>query len=134
MSIRRGDDGEALRNGAVKNQRFGRRLGYALAGLRDALRSEASLRTELAAAVIWIGVLILLRPPILWWGASALAIGLVLSAELLNAALEAIADHLHPETHPAIRRAKDVAAGAVLVGCLAALAIAACTLVAADVL
>ena len=45
----------------------------------------------------------------------ALCIGLVIAAELLNSALEALIDHLHPEIHPAIGRAKDVLAGMVLV-------------------
>ena len=40
-------------------------------------------------------------------------IGLVLVAELLNTAIEALADRLHPERHPEIRVVKDVAAAAV---------------------
>jgi diacylglycerol kinase (ATP) len=39
---------------------------------------------------------------------------LVLVAELFNTALESLIDHLHPEIHPAIKIAKDSAAGAVL--------------------
>jgi diacylglycerol kinase (ATP) len=48
--------------------------------------------------------------------------GAVLAAELLNTALEAALDHLSPEIHPAIKRAKDSAAGAVLVLSLTAVA------------
>jgi diacylglycerol kinase (ATP) len=118
----------------VKNQRFGRRLGFALAGLRDALSTEASLRTELAAGLAWIVVLVLVTPPLIWWGLSALVIGLVLSAELFNTALEGVLDHLHPEVHPAIRRAKDIAAASVLVLCLAAVVVGLLTLKAAGVL
>ena len=33
---------------------------------------------------------------------------------LFNTALESLIDHLHPEMHPAIKIAKDCAAGAVL--------------------
>ena len=39
-------------------------------------------------------------------------------AELANTALETLADHLHPDHHPEIGVAKDVAAGAVLVATL----------------
>ena len=45
---------------------------------------------------------------------------LVLGLELVNTALEHLADHLHPETHAEIRIAKDCAAAAVLVASAAA--------------
>lgn len=45
----------------------------------------------------------------------ALAIGMLLIAELLNAAIEAIVDLVSPAYHPLARAAKDVAASAVLV-------------------
>jgi diacylglycerol kinase (ATP) len=48
---------------------------------------------------------------------------LVWIAEGLNSALEALADHVATERHPLIGRAKDVAAGAVLVASIAAAAI-----------
>jgi undecaprenol kinase len=47
----------------------------------------------------------------------------VLVAELLNTALEELIDHLHPGQHPAMGRAKDMAAGAVLVASLFAVAV-----------
>jgi undecaprenol kinase len=47
----------------------------------------------------------------------------VLAAELLNTAIEELADHLNPDEHPRIRLVKDCAAGAVLVAVLGALAV-----------
>ena len=49
----------------------------------------------------------------------------MLAAELFNTAIESLADHLHPEQHPAIKVVKDCAAGAVLVASVAALGVAA---------
>ncbi|MEZ4598851.1 MAG: diacylglycerol kinase [Syntrophotaleaceae bacterium] len=49
-----------------------------------------------------------------------LAAMLVLISELLNTALEAVVDLVSPEYHPLARRAKDVAAGGVLVACIGA--------------
>jgi diacylglycerol kinase (ATP) len=49
-----------------------------------------------------------------WWVLLLLSCGLVLSAELFNTALEHTLDHLSPERHPAVKIAKDCAAGAVL--------------------
>jgi undecaprenol kinase len=42
------------------------------------------------------------------------SITLVLTAELLNTAIEATVDLISPEIHPLAKRAKDTAAGAVL--------------------
>lgn len=54
---------------------------------------------------------------------TVLAMGtLVLGLELLNSAIEATLDLLHPEKHPLVKYAKDAAAGAVLIGVLAAAA------------
>jgi diacylglycerol kinase (ATP) len=71
------------------------------------------------------GVLLWLKPPPLWWAVAALTIGFVLAAEIFNTAVEGLADHLHPEQHPAIKVVKDCAAGAVLVASIAALGVAA---------
>ena len=61
-----------------------------------------------------------------YWAAIFLLVAaLVLSAEMINSALEALIDHLHPDIHPEIRIIKDMAAGAVLVFSLTALLIAA---------
>jgi undecaprenol kinase len=75
-----------------------------------------------ALAVVLLGAL--LRVSATSWALLALAIGLVLSAELLNTALEAAVDLVSPEDHPLAKQAKDVAAAAVLVASLAALAVA----------
>ena len=54
----------------------------------------------------------------------ALTVGLVLVTELVNSALETLIDHIHPDQHPEIGAAKDIAAGAVLVSSLVSLAVA----------
>lgn len=109
----------------MKNQTFLRRLTFALAGLRTAWRTESSFKTHVVAALAVAGVLFWLRPPLQWWGIAALTVAFVLAAELFNTAIEGLADHLHPEQHPAIKAVKDCAAGAVLVASVAALAVAA---------
>jgi diacylglycerol kinase len=53
----------------------------------------------------------------------ALTVAAVVACELINTAIEALADHLHPAQHPAIGLTKDVAAAAVLVCSLASLAV-----------
>jgi len=99
----------------MKGHGFAARMGYALAGLRAAWRMEKSMRTHALATACVLGLLIWARSPATWWAIMALTIGLVVTCELLNTAIEALADHLHPQRHEGIRITKDVAAGAVLV-------------------
>lgn len=49
------------------------------------------------------------------WVAIVLCIGMVFAAEALNSSIEALADRVSPAYDEAIRRTKDLAAGAVLI-------------------
>jgi len=112
---------EAMR--VPKNQPFGLRLRYALAGIAAGVRSEHSLRIQLVTLAAAIIFLCIFRPEPIWWAAIALSSGMVISAELLNTAIEHLADHLHPEIHPEIQIVKDCAAAAVLIASLGAFAV-----------
>lgn len=68
----------------------------------------------------------LLRLPAAAWAVLVLAIALVGVAELLNSALETVVDLVSPEDHPLAKRAKDVAAAAVLVAAAGAVAVGVC--------
>ncbi len=89
------------------------------------LRKERSVRFEAFVLVLVVAALAVLRPGPLWWAAVALASAGVLAAELLNTAIETLADHLSPHLHPRIRVVKDCAAAAVLVAVIGALGVAA---------
>jgi undecaprenol kinase len=110
--------------GSWKNRAFRARLGFALQGLAQALRSEQSLRLQVLALAATLVALLILRPGALWWALVLLASAAVLAAELLNTAIERLADELHPDLSPGIRMAKDCAAAAVLIAVLGALAVA----------
>jgi diacylglycerol kinase (ATP) len=76
------------------------------------------------AALLGVGVVLLvLRPGAAWTALVLMTSGAVIAAELFNTALEAIADYVQPDQHPAIRVAKDCAAAAVLVTSLTAVAV-----------
>ncbi|OWR29486.1 diacylglycerol kinase [Saccharibacillus sp. O23] len=84
-------------------------------GVRATASTERNFKVHLAlsAAVLLLGGL--LRVPRLEWGLLCLAIGLVLSAELMNTAVEAAVNLTVGERiHPLAKKAKDAAAGAVL--------------------
>ncbi|MEG3180600.1 diacylglycerol kinase [Sphingomonas sp. LT1P40] len=107
----------------MKNRPFRERLGFALAGLRAGFRREASFRTQMAIAGVALVALLILRPDPLWWAVVAVTVALVLALELINSALEAVIDLLHPGLHPEIKAAKDMLAGAVLTISIAALVV-----------
>ena len=95
-------------------------FAYALQGLAHLVRTQANARLHLLAAVLVCaagGYFGLSRAEWLW---VTVAITLVWSAEAFNTALEQLADVLHPQQHPGIGRAKDVAAAAVLIAAVGA--------------
>lgn len=108
----------------MKNRPFRHRMGFALSGITSTLRTENSFRTQVLAAIAIGAVVVWLRPAPVWWAIIALTIAVVLAAELLNTAIEHLADHLHPERHPGIKSVKDCAAAAVLVASLGAVCVA----------
>jgi undecaprenol kinase len=79
-----------------------------------AWRNERSLRAQVVIAVAAVAVMAWLRPALIWWALVGGMIALILAVELLNTAIEQLADHLHPEEHPRIKVVKDCAAAAVL--------------------
>ncbi len=94
-------------------------------GIATMIRSEPHAKFHVFAAVVVVVAGIRFGIGRGEWLALALAIGLVLCAEAFNTAFEALCDVVSPERHPEIGRAKDVAAGAVLLSALAALAVGA---------
>ena len=106
-----------------KNQSFGKRLRFALRGLRETWRREASFRTQTKAALGLVLTLVLLQATAVWWAACLLSSGLVLVTETLNTVFETQLDLLHPARHEAVMRCKDAAAGAVLLASLIALGV-----------
>ena len=114
---------------ASKNQPLAARVRFACAGLAHAVKHERSLQLQLIAFGMVLIALAVLRPEPVWWALVLGSSALVLAAEMFNTAIEALADHLHPEIHPSIRIVKDCAAGAVLVTSLGAVGVGAALVV-----
>ncbi len=95
-------------------------FAYALKGMVYLVRTQPNARLHLLAAALVCavgGIFGFSRAEWLW---IIVAITLVWCAEAFNTALEQLADALHPENHPGIGRAKDVAAAAVLIAAVGA--------------
>lgn len=91
-----------------------RSIGYAIAGLAFAVRREANMRIHLAAAGVAIAAGLALHIRSNEWRWVVVAIVMVLAGEALNTGVEQACDAIGGRSE-AIRRAKDAAAGGVLV-------------------
>lgn len=98
-------------------------FGHAVRGVGAALRSEVHLQFHALATVVVLGLGFYYGITRLEWALVALAIAGVWTAELVNTAIEALTDLASPEYHPLAGKAKDVAAGAVLLAALGALVV-----------
>lgn len=96
---------------------------WAFNGLRILFTDEFNAKVHLCA-MLTVTVLGLLCAITKYeWLILILAMGMVLSAEAFNTAIEQLADVVSPQRQPAIKRVKDLAAAAVLLAALAALVI-----------
>lgn len=101
-------------------------FGHAFRGVGAALRSEVHLQFHAAATAVVVGGGLYFRLSLTEWALVALAVAGVWAAELFNTAIETLTNLASPEYHPLAGRAKDVAAGAVLLAALGALVVGGC--------
>lgn len=99
-------------------------IKYAVKGFFLLLTTENSIITQSIIAIIFIALGFYFKIDRLEWALQFLAIGLVLSIESLNTAVEKVCDFIHPDFHEKIGFIKDVASGAVTFAAFAAFAVA----------
>ena len=98
-------------------------MGWAVQGLKTAFFRERNLRIHISITVLVALAALVLRIKPVEWALLFLAVGLVLVAELVNTAIEYAVDLTQEQYHPIAKRAKDVAAGAVLIAALCSIII-----------
>jgi diacylglycerol kinase (ATP) len=93
---------------------------YAFLGMWRLIQTEASIQIQLVIAIIVTIAGFYYSISNTEWIMQCFAIGMVMSVEGLNTAVEEIANFIHPNHHPKIGIIKDVAAGAVFIASIAA--------------
>ena len=88
---------------------------YAFNGLKTLLLEEHNSRIHLLAAVVAIVAGFYFDISNAEWLFVLVAIGGVFAIELINSAIENLADMVTKEQHPVIKKVKDLAAGGVLI-------------------
>ena len=111
---------EKNRNENNRKNPLKKSLGYAFEGIRTGIRKERNMKIHCLAviAVTAAGTFLHIKP--VEWCIWLLLVGLILSLELVNTALDAVVDLVTKEKKPLAKIAKDTAAGAVLVSAIAA--------------
>lgn len=88
---------------------------YAFEGIWTALKDQPNLIFHLLAAVVVILFGWFFQITTIEWIILTLTIGIVVCIELTNTAIEEVVNSFTDEIHPSAKKAKDVAAGAVLI-------------------
>ncbi len=100
-----------------------RSFGYAFSGIKKVFLAERNFRFHTLAAILVVSLGFILNITITEWLFVVLAIGLVITAEALNTAIEKLVDMVSPQKNTNAGWIKDVAAGAVLLASICALVI-----------
>lgn len=88
---------------------------YAFCGIYFAIKTQQNLQIHIFAALVVILLGFVYKLDRIEWSLVTFSIGLVISAELINTAIENLTDLVSPDYNKKAGQIKDIAAGAVLV-------------------
>jgi len=95
----------------------------AFKGMRVMIATQHNAWLHAIATVLVIGLGLVFRLSTAEWSVLVLAMMSVWTSEALNTAFEFLTDVASPEFHPLAEKAKDVAAGAVLIAAIGSVAV-----------
>lgn len=98
-------------------------FGYAFSGLQVLISEEHNARIHLVVSILVVTLGFYLNISSLEWVALILCIGFVFVLEIINSSIENIADFIEPQRNQDIKKIKDLAAAAVLLGSFTAVII-----------
>lgn len=84
-----------------------------LRGIRHAVVREAAVREEVVVLAVAVPLGLFVAPSPAWYVAMLGSLLIVLAVEMLNTAIEKLADHVTREQHPEIGMIKDFGSAAV---------------------
>lgn len=98
-----------------RSRSFFEALAFALRGIVTAVLRERNIRIQLFIGTIFLFTMIIFHRSLASVAIGSVAVLLVLAFEMINTAIELLADMVHPEYSVIVRNVKDISAGAVLV-------------------
>lgn len=102
----------------MKNRKILKSFKYAFNGIITSFKTEINMKFHIVMMVLVIIAGTLLKISKIEWIICVILFALVISAELINTAIETIVDMITMEKNEKAKIAKDVAAGAVLVNAI----------------
>ncbi len=96
-------------------------FGYALNGFKTLITEEVNARVHTMAAIIVIAMGLFLEISLTEWLILTIVIGLVFAFEIMNTAIENLADYVSPSKQDAIKKVKDLGAAGVLASAIIAI-------------
>jgi diacylglycerol kinase (ATP) len=103
--------------------RIWKAIGYSVAGLASAWRTEAAFRQEALAALVLIPIACFVPVSLLQQALLVASVLMVMVVELLNSSIESAIDRISLERHELSKRAKDTGSAAVLLTVFIALVV-----------
>ena len=103
-----------------KKNKLYKSFGYAFEGIFNTILHERNMQIHTTVTVLVVIFGFILHISLIEWLFCLVLFGLVLSLELVNTALEAVVDLVTEEKKPLAKKAKDAAAGAVLMSAIMA--------------
>lgn len=99
----------------MKNKKLISSFKYAFTGMWSAYKSERNMKIHIAVAILVILFGVFLQISTYEWIACTVCFAMVIGAEMFNTAIETVVDIAMPKKDERAKKAKDVAAGGVLV-------------------
>lgn len=90
-------------------------FGYAFNGIKETIKNEQNIKIHLLVMILVIIAGFIFEIETIEWIICVILFGLVISSELFNTAIENAVDLITEEKNEKARKAKDAAAGAVLI-------------------
>ncbi len=109
-----------MKDDKTSKERLNKSFGYAFEGIFNTILHERNMQIHCCVTVLVVIFGFLLHISLAEWMVCLLLFALVLSLELVNTALEAVVDLVTSERKPLAKKAKDAAAGAVLISAIIA--------------
>lgn len=105
----------------MQSKNLGESINFAVQGIVYGLATQRNMKVHLLLGILVLILGITMNVSRIELLVLFLTVGLVISAELMNTAVEEVVNLITQEYHPLAERAKNVAAGAVLVSSVIAL-------------
>ena len=104
----------------MKNKKLINSFKFAFKGIGSSIKSERNMKIHFTMMILVVLAGIILNISMWEWITCFILFGLVITLEMVNTAIEIVVDLVSPTFNDRAGRAKDIAAGAVLVNAIVA--------------